>query len=99
MGVLIGLRMEVADSANPSLRGLEGRVVDETMKTLVVETGPRWPSGFRALARETRRPTRRVVPKAACRFRFRLPDGRAVEIRGQDLVGRPQERVYIRAKA
>jgi len=35
---LIGLVLEVADSKNPSQKGLRGRVVDETRNTLVIET-------------------------------------------------------------
>lgn len=82
---LIGTEAEVVESTNPSLRGIAGRVVDETMKTLLVDAGP----GTRP----------RRVPKAACRFRFRWPCGRIIEIEGRDLVGRPEERVYIRPKA
>lgn len=80
---LIGREVEVVESTNPSLRSIGGRVVDESMKTLLVET-----------ARGIRR-----VPKAGCRFRFRWAGGRTVEIEGRDLVGRPEERVYIRPKA
>lgn len=36
---LIGLRVEVLDSSNPSLRGLKGKVIYETKKTLVIENG------------------------------------------------------------
>lgn len=82
---LIGAEAEVVESTNPSLRGIAGRVVDETMKTLLVDPG----QGARS----------RRVPKAACRFRFRWPGGRTVEIEGRDLVGRPEERVYIHEKA
>ncbi|MEM3087126.1 MAG: ribonuclease P protein subunit [Halobacteria archaeon] len=80
---LIGAEVEVVEAANPSLRGLAGRVVDETMRTLLVE------------AARGERPRR--VPKAGCRFRFRWPGGRTVEMDGRGLVGRPEEsRVYIR---
>ncbi len=82
---LIGAQVEVVESANPSLCGLAGRVVDESMKTLLVEPG------------RGARPRR--VAKAACRFRFTWPGGRTVEIEGRELVGRPEERLYIRPKA
>lgn len=82
---LIGTEVEVVESSNPSLRGLAGRVVDESMKTLLVEPSP----GARV----------RRVPKAGCRFRFRWEGGRTAEIEGRELVGRPEERVYIRTKA
>ena len=51
---LIGLEVEVADSTDPSKIGIKGRVVDETMKTLVVETER----------------GRKVLPKAECKFIF-----------------------------
>ena len=34
---LIGLELKVVDSSNPSLIGLQGTVIDETKKTLLVE--------------------------------------------------------------
>ncbi len=36
---LVGLRVRVGESADPSLVGTEGRVVEETARTLVVEDG------------------------------------------------------------
>ena len=36
---LIGLEIEVVRSADPSLEGLKGSVVDETMNTLEIRTG------------------------------------------------------------
>lgn len=36
---LIGLKVEVLESSNPSLRGLKGKVIYETKKTLVIENG------------------------------------------------------------
>lgn len=80
---LIGTDVEVVESANPSLRGLAGRVVDESLRTLLVET-----------ARGIRR-----IPKEGCRLRFTWSGGRRVEIEGRELLGRPEERVYIRPKA
>ena len=35
---LIGLELKVVDSSNPSLIGLQGTVIDETKKTLLIET-------------------------------------------------------------
>lgn len=74
---LIGLRIKVAESSDPTLVGLEGRVVDETKNTLVIETE----EGFK-----------RILKKIA-RFRFKLPSGEIVEIEGRILVGRPEERI------
>jgi len=39
MHELIGLECEVVDSGNRSQIGIQGRIVDETMKTIVLETG------------------------------------------------------------
>ena len=55
---LVGLPVRVADAPNPDLVGIEGRVVRETMRTLVVDTD----SGVRQ------------VPKAGATFEFRLTD-------------------------
>ena len=53
---LIGLECRVAESDNRSQVGIEGRVVDETRKTLVIET----PKGFK------------IVPKQGTVFRLSL---------------------------
>ena len=36
---LNGLEVEILESSNPSLKGIKGKVVEETKKTLVVENG------------------------------------------------------------
>ena len=36
---LIGLHVSVVDSTDPSIVGVEGRVIDETRNTLVIEKG------------------------------------------------------------
>jgi ribonuclease P protein subunit POP4 len=53
---LVGLPVRVADAANPDLVGSSGRVVEETMRTLVVRNG----------ARERR------IPKRDSTLEFRL---------------------------
>jgi len=53
---LAGLEVSVTDASNPDLIGIEGRVRDETMKTLLVATG----DGVKQ------------VPKAGTTFRFKL---------------------------
>ncbi|MEF8807476.1 ribonuclease P protein component 1 [Natronomonas sp.] len=55
---LAGLDVEVVDSPNPDLVGIAGRVVDETMHTLLVAAG----DGIKQ------------VPKADATFRFELDD-------------------------
>jgi ribonuclease P protein subunit POP4 len=92
---LAGLDVAVADSPNPDLVGLAGRVVDETMHTLLVATS----DGVKQ------------VPKADATFRFeveesealRASDSRAAQPRddgetvsvlvdGERLVARPARR-------
>ncbi len=73
---LIGLEVVVVNHSDPSLIGLRGRVVDETMKTLVLETE----SG------------EKVVPKEYGVFCFKLPDGRWTFVRGEEILFRPWER-------
>lgn len=36
---LIGLKCEIINSENISQKGISGKIVDETMKTIVIETG------------------------------------------------------------
>jgi len=55
---LVGLHVRVAESSDPTRVGIEGRVVRETMRTVVVRTE----SG------------ERVVPKAGSTLEFRLDD-------------------------
>jgi ribonuclease P protein subunit POP4 len=79
---LIGLVVEVADSTNPSLTGISGRVVDETRNTLVVET----------------KDGEKRVPKACARFIFTLPDGRRAQVDGSALESQPENRINKRVK-
>ena len=74
---LIGLRVRITSSLQPSLEGLEGVVVDETMKTLRVAT-----------ARGVR-----VVPKAESRLAFALEGYGWVELEGSRILGRPEDRI------
>ena len=73
---LIGLEVVVVNHSDPTLIGLRGKVVDETMKTLVLETER----------------GEKVVPKEYGVFCFRLPDGKWTLVRGGEILFRPWER-------
>lgn len=75
---LIGLRVRVLQYSDPALVGLEGLVIDETLKTLLVE-------------RDDRRRVR--VFKANGIFEFTLPSGEKVVIKGIDIIGRPWDKL------
>jgi len=73
---LVGLDVEVAESADPSKVGIAGTVVAETTQTLAIEGADRvW-----------------HVPKAESTFEFTLPDGQVVSVDGDGLVARPARR-------
>ena len=71
---LIGLHVRVAASTDPNRVGIEGRVVDETTKTLLVETRD---SGVKQ------------VPKAGAEFTFALTDEAAASAKGAGSVPEP----------
>jgi ribonuclease P protein subunit POP4 len=74
---LIGLPVRVVEATNPAQRGIGGTVVDETRQMIAVHNGTR---------------VRRVA-KAACVFRFTLPDGSEVQVPGRALVAPPERRI------
>ncbi|MET1159405.1 MAG: ribonuclease P protein subunit [Thermoprotei archaeon] len=75
---LIGLGVEVLEYPDPSIAGLSGRVVDETMKTLLIESPGR---GFV-----------RVLKEHGV-FRFKTPYGLSFTVIGTRIVGRPEDRL------
>lgn len=74
---LLGSRVKVESATDPTLVGLEGEVLDETMKTLTVRT-------------EAGRTV--VVAKNAVTLTFRI-NGQAVEVDGRTLLFRPEDRI------
>ncbi len=77
MHELIGLHVKVSSSTHPGYIGIEGVVVDETMKTLHILHKGRV----------------KIVPKACSIFHFTLPDGSIVEVDGKVILARPEDRV------
>jgi len=81
-GEFIGLNAKVVKSANRSQIGISGQVINETRNTLVIK----------------HRNEDKTIPKEAAVFQFTLPDGIVVEIEGNAILGRPEDRVKKRPK-
>jgi ribonuclease P protein subunit POP4 len=75
---LIGLRLNVDESSNSTVRGLRGTVIDETRNMLVIEN---------------ERSNEKRVPKAGNRFIFELDGGVLVRVKGDRLISRPEDRI------
>jgi len=75
---LVGLQVKVAHSSHQELIGLEGRVINETNKTITLEDG----AG-----------NEKTIPKGSTTFHFKLPNGNIVEINGRIIVSRPEDRI------
>ena len=80
---LIGLELKVINSSNKSLIGLSGIVIDETKKTLKIETSTKG---------------EKLIQKNVSIFHIILPDKSKVEIDGKILLNRPEDRIKKRYK-
>jgi ribonuclease P protein subunit POP4 len=69
---LVGLHVRVVEDTDQSRVGIEGRVVRETMQTLVIE--PRSTERASGADREPSDSGVKQVPKAGATFEFRLTD-------------------------
>lgn len=78
----IGLVTTVVKSSNPSVVGICGRVVDETRNTFIILHGSE----------------EKVVIKDTAVFDFVLSDGTVVEIDGNVMMGRPEDRIKKRPR-
>lgn len=79
---LIGLKVNVVNSRNVHQMGLRGRVVDETLKMLTIETGR----------------GEKKVEKRGSTFVFTIPSGKSVRVNGDVLYARPEDRIKKRLK-
>ena len=79
---LVGLPVKIVESTNPRNVGTEGRVVDETRNTIIIETEK----------------GRKSFVKEQCTFSFELPSGEAVRVDGRVLVARPEDRIKKKQK-
>lgn len=80
----IGLEVEVVNAPNPSLIGLEGRVIDETLNTLRIMNE----KGIK------------IIPKKDIVFKFKVGNRESGNInnlivRGNDILHRPWDRLKI----
>ena len=79
---LVGLQVKVSSAKNRNLRGLKGKIIDETRNTLTfVDKGRKL-----------------MIPKDVATFRFRLEDGTVVDVDGGRLVARPENRLKTKVK-
>ena len=78
----IGLDAKVVRSTHPDCVGITGKVIDETRNTLVIR----------------QKNKDKVVVKNTAVFHFTLPDGTIVEIEGNAIVGRPEDRLKKRPR-
>lgn len=75
---LIGSRVKILQYTDQALVGVEGIIVDETMKTLLIEKN----NGKRIR-----------VFKSNGVFQLQLPSGDVIVLRGDRIVGRPWDRL------
>ncbi len=74
---LIGLRVSVSASSDPTKIGLTGIVRNETRNTLTVQVRERF----------------LCIPKTSSSLSFELPNGKTITIEGSNLHFRPEDRV------
>jgi len=74
---LIGLKVEIVESKNRYLKGLNGEIIWETSKMIIIRKNGKI----------------KHIPKNICNFLFYLPDGIKVIVDGNLLVGKPEKRI------
>lgn len=75
---LIGLKVKIFKSTDPTQKGISGTVIDETYNILRIET---------------KDSNEKTVVKGNCIFVFTLPDKTKVQVDGKLLVSRPEDRI------
>ena len=85
---LIGLKVKVEKSSDESLEKLKGNVIDETYNMLKIE----------GKKRGGKKVKEKSVPKQKSIFIFALPNGDNVEVNGELLVSRPEDRIKKKFK-
>jgi RNase P/RNase MRP subunit p29 len=77
---LIGLHASVVESNNATLNGLSGKVVFESKNMLYIAVN----GNYKRV---------KMVPKRSVTLSFILPDGSTCIVKGNDLIGRPEDRI------
>lgn len=80
--ILVGKKAVIVKSRNPSYLNLSGTIIDETKETITIDDGVK----------------RRMIIKRGTIFHVTLPDGTVLEIDGNMLVGRPEDRIKRRLR-
>jgi len=75
---LVGLNVEVVKSSHKGFKGIKGEVINETKNTIMVEDIEG---------------CEKIIPKNVATFQFTLPDNIVVEIDGNIIVARPEDRI------
>jgi len=79
---LIGLKVKVTHANNPMIEGIRGVVVDETKNMLMINA----------------KRGRVMIPKSIATFRFNLPGGIRVDVDGERLVAKPENRLKTKVR-
>jgi len=77
---LIGLKIEIIQSTDKQMMGMNGLVVDETKNLLTIASSKTDSNRVR-------------IPKKDCVFRFSLPSGEQVDVDGRLLKLKPENRL------
>ena len=72
----IGLEAKIVQSTNPSQKGIHGKILDETQKTLTILHDNK----------------QKIIAKDTSTFHFTLIDGTVIEVDGKAMLGRPEDR-------
>ena len=74
---LIGLSVRVKNALSQTYVDIQGKVVDETLNTIVIRTT----NGDKR------------IPKKGTVFEFVLPTGEKVDVKGNDILNKPENRI------
>ncbi|MDR0900934.1 MAG: ribonuclease P protein component 1 [Methanobrevibacter sp.] len=96
---LIGLYVKVVKSSNESLIGISGNIIDETKKTISIETKIESADKKNKDKNKINKISEiKMIPKDVSIFHLFLPNNELVEIDGKILLNRPEDRIKKRYK-